>query len=69
MMILDSIDDIDFIEPLRLNMTDVFYHEDDSFLHQPILKYAFLLLKIEQILFDWQKKVKWLNMDQIVLGN
>ena len=30
MMILDSIDDIDFIEPLRLNMTDVFYHEDDG---------------------------------------
>ena len=30
MMILDSIDDIDFIEPLRLNMTDVFYREDDG---------------------------------------
>ena len=29
-MILDSIDDIDFIEPLRLNMTDVFYREDDG---------------------------------------
>lgn len=30
MMILDSIDDIDFIEPLRLSMTDVFYREDDG---------------------------------------